>query len=101
MARSAGVFPDVERCVVALRALQQALAAGSGSVSVAAVGGLWSWLLTLDGIAVAVASRLYQRQRECDYNCRVFLAAGPRAELMVNPPAARETTTSGAVVAAE
>ncbi|MFE4578366.1 hypothetical protein [Streptomyces chartreusis] len=45
-----------------------------------AAGG-WSWRLEIDGRAVAVAGRRYQRQRDCQYNFGQFLNTVQVAEL--------------------
>ncbi|MBO0871451.1 MAG: hypothetical protein J2P15_23095, partial [Micromonosporaceae bacterium] len=37
--------------------------------------GHWAWRVDLDGETVAVSSRSYLRQQECDYNLRRFLEA--------------------------
>ena len=41
--------------------------------------GHWAWRVDLDGRTVAVSSRSYLRQQECDYNLRRFLEAIPAA----------------------
>jgi hypothetical protein len=101
VARSASVFPDVTACLAAIGIVRDALAAHTTQLRIEAVGGLWSWVLTIDDVASAVASRPYQRQRECDYNCHVFLAAAPAAVLVVSAPSPRQDSVSGTVVAAE
>lgn len=44
--------------------------------------GRWTWRLSLDGVAVATASRSYLRTRECDYNVRRFLDALVTADVV-------------------
>jgi hypothetical protein len=41
--------------------------------------GHWAWRVDVDGATVAVSSRSYLRQQECDYNLRRFLEAIPAA----------------------
>jgi hypothetical protein len=43
--------------------------------------GQWWWQLELDGERIAVAGRVYQRQRECRYNLGQFLLALPAARI--------------------
>jgi hypothetical protein len=43
--------------------------------------GQWWWHLELDGERIAVAGRVYQRQRECRYNLGQFLLALPVARI--------------------
>lgn len=44
-------------------------------------GGHWQWRVESAGAVVAVATRTYLRQNECDYNLRRFLEAVPVAEV--------------------
>ncbi|MER5464616.1 hypothetical protein ABT010_28790 [Streptomyces sp. NPDC002668] len=48
--------------------------------------GSWTWRVELEGRAVAVAGRAYQRHRECQYNLSQFLAAVPVAQLTKGMP---------------
>lgn len=43
----------------------------------------WSWHISLDGERVAVSSRGYQRQRECEYGVEKFREHFPTAQLVV------------------
>ena len=79
LARSAGVFPTAPAAQEGIRLLcngvERALAVTE------AARGLWAWQLSIDEAAVAVASRLYQRPRECAYNLAAALAAIRIADL--------------------
>ncbi|MDQ1694773.1 MAG: hypothetical protein QOJ03_126 [Frankiaceae bacterium] len=89
VARSAGGFSDITACLAAIRELRIALVNGTASIGVETTQGLWGWVLSVGERPRAVASRLYQRHRECDYSCRVFLAAAPAAELTPPPRSLR------------
>jgi hypothetical protein len=43
--------------------------------------GRWVWRLDLGGTPVAVSTRPYLRQLECEYNVRCFLQAVPEADV--------------------
>ncbi|WP_213450684.1 hypothetical protein [Rhizomonospora bruguierae] len=51
--------------------------------------GQWSWRVEVDGVPVAVASRLYLRGRECSYNLERFLEAVPAADVTAGVRIAR------------
>ncbi|MBV9292974.1 MAG: hypothetical protein JO222_11040 [Frankiales bacterium] len=101
VARSASVFPDMEACLRDVTRLRTVVGGGDFECVVDAVGGLWGWVVTSAGTPLAVASRLYQRQRECDYSYNVFLAAVPAAAVVMDLPGARGRQPSRAVVASE
>lgn len=58
--------------------------------------GQWWWQLELDGERIAVAGRVYQRQRECRYNLGQFLLALPVARIPL--PSAGDPGEAGSVV---
>lgn len=75
LARSARVFPNIAACERAIEALVEGIARGQTVIAQASGTGAWSWDLLIDGAPVAVASRLYGLERECDYALRAFLKA--------------------------
>ena len=101
VARSASVFPDVRTCLVDVAEVRAIVAGAAGEVQVDAVGGLWGWALMVNGTPRAVAGRLYQRQQECDYHSRIFLASAAKAELLAAAPTPRDGSAPGMAVAAE
>lgn len=52
----------------------------------------WSWHISLDADPLAVSSRGYHRQRECDYSLEQFCALFPTAQVVM-PPALRSRPT--------
>jgi len=78
LGRSARVFPDLETCVADAATITASL--DKAVLALSTRTSQWTWELTVDGEIVAVASRLYQRQRECEYNSRVFLVTAPSAQ---------------------
>lgn len=79
LGRSAATFAGQADCRRAVLELLARLDACHTSVSAGPRNSAWSWRLDLDGLAVATASRTYQRQRECEYNLERFLSALPAA----------------------
>lgn len=88
LGRAAHVFADVDACIEGVVAVRTFLDASV--MTLAKRISDWTWRLTLGDEVVAVASRLYQRQRECEYNSRVFLltagAAQPPSNYVVPHP---------------
>jgi hypothetical protein len=84
-ARSARVFINVAGCVADVDLVHRALHDGTAELTIDAVGAMWSWSMVVGDQTVAVASRIYHRQRECQYSCRVFLATAPEAALVIPP----------------
>jgi hypothetical protein len=78
LGRSAAAHVSESGCLAAITVMQ-----GSASVCVPSVNarssGQWWWHLDLCGARVAVAGRVYQRQRECRYNLDQFMLALPDA----------------------
>lgn len=54
---------------------------GLAPVLTAGPTGRWAWRLELGGTRVAVSTRSYLRQLECEYNVRCFLEAVPEADV--------------------
>lgn len=79
LARSAAVFPSLAAARDSVGRLRGGLQRAVASTEV--VRGLWAWQLLIDDAPVAVASRLYQRPRECGYNLSIALAAIPIASV--------------------
>lgn len=82
LGRGAKVFADVETCATNVIGLIEHLDAAVMTLSKTASH--WTWHLTREGETVAVASRGYQRQHECEYNGRIFLMTAPFAALPGN-----------------
>jgi len=99
LGRGALRYPDAARCLEAMLDLRLAVLGGRSTVGTSVHGGLWGWRIDLDGIRVAVAGRLYQRQRECRYNLTQFLAALPAALLPTQPHDRRRAEVRGGVLA--
>jgi len=89
LGRSLGTYRDEPACRVAVTALQRGLDRAEPRMVVTDPTGSWSWMLGLDGHAVAVSGRSYRRHRECQYSLRQFLAALPVAQLGEGPDTKR------------
>ncbi|MGI5137502.1 MULTISPECIES: hypothetical protein [unclassified Streptomyces] len=81
LGRSAETFAGFEECRAAVQRLRERIADARMLLTTSEGAGGWSWRLEIDGQAVAVAGRPYQRQRDCQYNVGQFLNAVPVAEL--------------------
>jgi len=81
LGRGASVFADQASCREAAVWLQRGIARAEPLVVLHEHSGLWGWRMDLDGELVAVAARLYRRQRECHYNLAQFTAAVPLARI--------------------
>ena len=81
IARSADVFPDRPACRAAIVELTRALDRAEWITTRGIRPDAWSWEMSLDGALVAVASRFYKLQRECDSAVRTFLSVLPVALL--------------------
>ena len=81
IARSADVFADRPSCRAAVVALTNAIDRAEWTTTRGVRPDAWSWEMTLDGVLVAVASRFYKLQRECDSAVRTFLTVLPVALL--------------------
>lgn len=79
IARSAAVFPDRPTCRAAIVALMAAIDRAEWATTRGIRPDAWSWEMVLDGELVAVASRFYKLQRECESAFRTFLAVLPVA----------------------
>lgn len=108
IARSADVFPDRPTCRAAVAALRSAIDRAEWTTTRGVRPDAWSWEMTLDGVLVAVASRFYKLQRECESAVRTFLTVLPVALLpgewsssrtlvprQIDAPATDERTASG------
>jgi hypothetical protein len=86
LGRSAESFAGLAQCRAAVLRLRERIADARVLLATSEGAGGWSWRLEIDGRAVAVAGRLYQRQRDCQYNLGQFLSAVPVAELTEPTP---------------
>lgn len=73
--------PGLAACRAAVEVLRAGMARTRPVITVSEASGLWIWRLDLDGRAVALSSRSYQRQRECQYSLGNFVKAVPEAHL--------------------
>ncbi|MFF2850661.1 hypothetical protein ACFVT5_30670 [Streptomyces sp. NPDC058001] len=73
--------PGLAACRAAVETLREGVARTRPVLAVSETSGLWVWRLELDGHRVAVSSRSYQRQRECQYSLTNFLRAVPEARV--------------------
>jgi hypothetical protein len=103
LARSASVYGDVGACRAAIDELRQALAAGVADMHTELAAGCWTWVAVVGGNRLAVASRLYYRQREADHSCTVFAAlaatTGPEWPAEAGRPCACDPLLPGLTVA--
>jgi hypothetical protein len=83
LGRGASAYETELGCLAAITRLQTRSEVSTSSIGVRS-SGQWWWQLELDGERIAVAGRVYQRQRECRYNLDQFLLALPEAQ---RPPA--------------
>ena len=79
LARSAAAFTDAAAARAAVAVVQARIDAAVAGTE--AVCGRWGWQLSIEGVVVAVSSRLYQRTRECSDSLATALAAFTVAEL--------------------
>lgn len=80
LGRAADWFADYDECRNAALPLRERAAELRIVISIA--HGQWQWRGELAGRSVAVSTRLYLRQHECDYNSRRFLEALPDAQII-------------------
>ncbi|MFJ6568545.1 hypothetical protein ACIQNU_14065 [Streptomyces sp. NPDC091292] len=73
--------PGLAACRAAVESLREDVVRARPVLAVSETSGLWVWRLELDGRRVAVSSRSYQRQRECQYSLTNFLRAVPEARV--------------------
>ena len=81
IARSAEVFPDRATCRSAVVDLTNAIDRADWTVTRGVRPDAWCWEMTLDGACVAVASRFYRLQSECESALRLFVSVLPVALL--------------------
>ncbi|MEU9340070.1 hypothetical protein AB0D74_02440 [Streptomyces sp. NPDC048278] len=74
-------FEDLVACEATVVRLRERVTEVRALFVMADAPGAWTWRIELDGRDVATAGRSYQRQRECQYNVKLFLAAVPVAQL--------------------
>ncbi len=82
LGRSPRVFADASAARQAMVELVARRAEVVPTVSSSRSTGLWSWRVDLGADGVAVASRTYQRRRDCQYNLTQFQGALPLATLL-------------------
>ena len=75
LGRSARVFPDPAMCRADVDLVRKQGRRLVPLVTSDVSNGMWTWRVELRGTTVALAARLYFRQREATYNLRTFLAA--------------------------
>jgi len=75
LGRAVRWYPDMGECLAAVETLRAHADGLRVVMSVTNTGRNWQWRLELDGAPAAMASRLYIRQYECEYNMRRFLEA--------------------------
>lgn len=86
LGRGAEAFAGFTECRAALLRLRERIADAKVLLTTSEGAGGWSWRLEIDGRPVAVAGRLYQRQRDCQYNFGQFRNAVPVAQLAEPKP---------------
>ncbi|MFG2129176.1 hypothetical protein ACGFNV_15440 [Streptomyces sp. NPDC048751] len=86
LGRSAESFAGFPECRAAVLRLRERIGDAKILLTTTEAAGGWSWRLEIDGQAAAVAGRLYQRQRDCQFNFGQFLKAVPVAELTEPTP---------------
>jgi hypothetical protein len=64
LGRSARLFQTADDCSIAIDALRHGVRDVDADVIAHSTAGFWFWRMSLNGTAVAVSSRLYQRRRE-------------------------------------
>ncbi|MEW2396993.1 hypothetical protein [Streptomyces sp. NPDC046862] len=86
LGRSAEVFAGLTECRASVLLLRERIADARVLLTTTEAAGGWSWRLEIDGHVIAVAGRLYQRQRDCQFNLGQFLKAVPVGELTEPAP---------------
>jgi len=81
LGRGCTTFDTYEACREAVHRLREWVTRATSTVAVADANRQWGWRVELDGAPIAVSTRTYLRQRECDYNLKRFMDAIPSAEL--------------------
>lgn len=79
---AAATYPDLGPCTAEIDRIRAAGGALRAVQSLDLVAGSWVWRVELDGRVVAVSSRSYDGQRECESNLRLFLASVARARVV-------------------
>jgi hypothetical protein len=87
LGRSAEVFEDLVSCFESALYLQQNIERATAVVAADHGTGQWVWQLDLDGKAMAVAGRTYQRHRECRHSLAQF------SEIVADPTALERIVT--------
>jgi hypothetical protein len=82
LGRSPRWFGDLAECEAAVREL--GARAGELTPTVTAVSGTgqWQWRISAETGPIAVSTRTYLRQHECEYNVRRFIEAVPEARFV-------------------
>ncbi|MFF3558888.1 hypothetical protein ACFYXS_02430 [Streptomyces sp. NPDC002574] len=81
LGRSARVYASLAECQAAVLRLRENIGQVRAQLAMADAGSTWTWRVALGGKDVAVSGRTYQRQRECQQNLGLFLAAVTVAEM--------------------
>ena len=81
LGRAVRWYHDMGECLSDVDALRAAVDRLRVVISAVNSGRNWQWRIELDGNPVAIASRVYIRQYECEYNMRRFLEALPVANI--------------------
>jgi hypothetical protein len=83
LGRSSQTYADLIECSESVARLRQAVLVAQAAVSVDPSTGCWYWRLDVQGVPIASAGRVYQRQRECLYSLEQFQRAAPSAASVV------------------
>ena len=92
LGRSAVWFADYDECRKAALPLRER--AGEMRIIISVSGGQWLWRGDLAGTPIAISTRSYLRQHECDYNSHRFLEALPMAQIVAGVRVVGRGTTA-------
>jgi hypothetical protein len=85
LGRSSAVFVDLDTAVSSIVRVRSGLHRLEPQLVHEFGPSAWSWLLLLDGVALARSARSYQRLRECHYSVAGFTEALPLAAVLTDP----------------
>jgi hypothetical protein len=95
LGRSWEVFATYGQCRAAVGVLQREYRRVESQTIADNATGRFSWRVGLDGADLAVSSRAYLRNRECEYNLSRFLESVPQAMLVNGTRAVRSVLLAG------
>jgi hypothetical protein len=85
LGRSTEAFSDLDAAISSVVRLRSSLHRFEPQLVHGFSPSSWSWLLLIEGVALARSARSYQRMRECHYSVAGFTEALPLAAILTDP----------------